>query len=68
MAGVGHKGHVTGVQLDMHTVECDLLVMSGSPQPNYKLLAQAGARVEFDAGRGIFVPTDLPEHVHARGR
>ena len=27
---------------------CDLLVMSGSPQPNYKLLAQAGARVVYD--------------------
>ena len=41
--------------------------MSGSPQPNYKLLAQAGARVEYDEGRGIFVPTDLPGHVEAVG-
>ena len=41
--------------------------MSGSPQPNYKLLAQAGARVEFDEGRGVFVPTDLPDHVEAVG-
>ena len=39
---------------------CDLLVMSGRPQPAYSLLAQAGARVEYDAERGIFVPTDLP--------
>ena len=67
VSAIGHKGHVTGVQLDMRTVKCDLLVMSGSPQPNYKLLAQAGARVEFDAARGIFVPTDLPAHVHAAG-
>ena len=67
VSAVGHKGHVTGVQLDMRAVKCDLLVMSGSPQPNYKLLAQAGARVEFDAGRGIFVPTDLPAHVTAAG-
>ena len=44
-------------------VKADLVVMSGSPQPNYKLLAQAGARVEFDAGRGVFVPRDLPAHV-----
>ena len=41
--------------------------MSGSPQPNYKLLAQAGARVEYDSARGIFVPTDLPENVEAVG-
>ena len=41
--------------------------MSGSPQPNYKLLAQAGARVEYDEGRGVFVPTDLPDHVEAVG-
>ena len=41
--------------------------MSGSPQPNYKLLAQAGARVEYDEGRGVFVPTDLPAHVEAVG-
>jgi sarcosine oxidase subunit alpha len=67
VSAIGHKGHVTGVQLDMRTVKCDLLVMGGSPQPNYKLLAQAGARVEFDAGKGVFVPTDLPPHVHAVG-
>ncbi len=67
VSAVGHKGFVTGVQLDTRTVACDLLVMGGSPQPNYKLLAQAGARVEFDASRGIFVPTDLPAHVHAVG-
>ena len=35
--------------------------------PNYKLLAQAGARVEYDESRGIFVPTDLPDHVEAVG-
>ncbi len=67
VSAIGHKGHVTGIQLDMRTVKCDLIVMSGSAQPNYKLLAQAGARVEFDAARGIFVPTDLPAHVHAAG-
>ncbi len=52
VSAIGHKGHVTGIQLDMRTVKCDLVVMSGSAQPNYKLLAQAGARVEFDAARG----------------
>ena len=42
--------------------------MSGSPQPNYKLLAQAGARVEYDDGRGVFVPTDLPAARRGRRR
>ena len=41
--------------------------MSGSPQPNYKLLAQAGARVVYDGARGVFVPTDLPANVEAVG-
>ncbi|HEY7381121.1 MAG TPA: glycine cleavage T C-terminal barrel domain-containing protein, partial [Gaiella sp.] len=67
VSAVGRKGRVTGVQLDTRTVKCDLLVMSGSPQPNVKLLAQAGARVEYDAGRGVFVPVDLPDHVKAVG-
>ena len=49
------------------TSTCDLVVMCGSPQPNYKLLAQAGARVEYDEGRGVFVPTDLPAGVEAVG-
>jgi len=63
----GRKGHVAQIAIDGHWVKCDLVVMSGSPQPNYKLLAQAGARVEFDAGKGVFVPTDLPAHVEAVG-
>jgi sarcosine oxidase subunit alpha len=67
VSAIGRKGRVSGVQLDMRTVSCDLLVMSGSPQPNYKLLAQAGARVEYDPDRGVFVPTGLPDHVSAVG-
>ena len=41
--------------------ECDLLIASGTPQPAYSLLAQAGARVEYEPERGIFVPRDLPD-------
>jgi sarcosine oxidase subunit alpha len=41
--------------------------MAGSPQPAYQLLAGAGASVEFDSGRGIFVPTELPSHLSAVG-
>jgi sarcosine oxidase subunit alpha len=42
-------------------------VMSGGRQPAYSLLAQAGARIEYDADRGIFLPTDLPPNVEAIG-
>ena len=41
--------------------------MSGGRQPAYSLLAQAGARIEFDADRGIFVPSGLPPNVEAVG-
>jgi sarcosine oxidase subunit alpha len=63
----GKRDRVHQIHLDDRWVKCDLVVMSGSPQPNYKLLAQAGARVEFDESRGIFVPTDLPAGVEAVG-
>ena len=63
----GRKGRVTEVVVNGQSTKCDLVVMSGSPQPNYKLLAQAGARVEYDSARGIFVPTDLPANVGAVG-
>ncbi len=63
----GRRGRVTGVTVNGASTACDLLVMSGSPQPNVKLLAQAGARVEYDPSRGIFVPTELPANVEAVG-
>ena len=63
----GRRGRVEGVAVNGTVTRCDLIVMSGSPQPNYKLLAQAGARVVYDAVRGIFVPTDLPSGVEAVG-
>ena len=56
----GRRGRVEAFAVNGKITPCDLVVMSGSPQPDYKLLAQAGARVEYDAARGIFVPTDLP--------
>jgi sarcosine oxidase subunit alpha len=63
----GRGGKVYQVAINGRHVKADLVVMAGSPQPNYKLLAQAGARVAFDAGRGVFVPRDLPAHVTAVG-
>jgi sarcosine oxidase subunit alpha len=63
----GRRSRVEYVAINGRVTPCDLLVMSGSPQPNYKLLAQAGARVVYDGARGVFVPTDLPADVEAVG-
>ena len=67
IAAQGKRGRLRQVDIDGDHVECDLLVASGSPQPAYSLLAQAGARIEYDDERGIFVPTDLPANVEAVG-
>jgi sarcosine oxidase, subunit alpha len=67
VAAKGRKGILRSVDIDGEHIACDVLVMSGSPQPAYALLAQAGAKVEFDPARGIFVPTDLPESIRAAG-
>jgi sarcosine oxidase subunit alpha len=63
----GNRGLLRSVMLDAERIECDLLVASGVRQPAYSLLAQAGARVEYDAARGVFVPRDLPPGVAAVG-
>jgi sarcosine oxidase, subunit alpha len=67
MAAGGKKGRLSSVQLDERRIECDLLVTSGGRQPAYSLLAQAGARIDYDASRGIFVPEDIPSRVEAVG-
>ena len=63
----GGKGRVRQLVLDGEEIGCDLLVASGGRQPAYSLLAQAGARVEYDESLGIVVPTDLPDGVEAVG-
>ena len=63
----GGKGRVRRLVLDGEEIGCDLVVASGGRQPAYSLLAQAGARVEYDETLGIFVPTELPEGVEAVG-
>jgi sarcosine oxidase subunit alpha len=67
IAAKGRKGLLTSVLVDGEPIDCDLLVASGSRQPAYSLLAQAGARIEYAPDRGIFVPTDLPPNVEAVG-
>ncbi|MFN2471019.1 MAG: 2Fe-2S iron-sulfur cluster-binding protein [Gaiellaceae bacterium] len=63
----GKHGRVRSIEIEGRSVACDLVVMSGGRQPAYSLLAQAGARIEYDAARGIFVPCDLPANVEAVG-
>ncbi|HXV34195.1 MAG TPA: 2Fe-2S iron-sulfur cluster-binding protein [Gaiellaceae bacterium] len=67
IAARGRTGRLASVELDGRKVACDLLVMSGGRQPAYALLAHAGARVEYDHGRGIFVPADLPDGMEVVG-
>ena len=63
----GRKGRIRRLRVDGERIDCDLLVASGGRQPSYSLLAQAGARIEFDSALGVFVPTDLPAGVEAVG-
>jgi sarcosine oxidase, subunit alpha len=67
IVGRGRGGVLSSVEIDGRELSCDLLVMSGGRQPAYSLLAQAGARVEYDPDRGVFVPTELPYGVEAVG-
>ena len=54
------------VVVDGEAVDCDLVVVSGGRQPAYALLAQAGARVEYDDARGVR-PDGAPPGVEAVG-
>lgn len=67
IAAEGRKGRIRRLVVDGEHIDCDLLVAAGGRQPAYSLLAQAGARVEFDRTLGLFVPTDLPPNVEAVG-
>ena len=63
----GRRRRLESIAIDGREISCDVLVMSGGRQPAYSLLAQAGARIEYDASRGVFVPTELPTNVEAIG-
>jgi sarcosine oxidase subunit alpha len=67
LAAHGRRGRLRSVALDGERIDCDLLVVSGGLQPAYSLLAQAGARIEYEPRRGIFVPTELPAGVEVVG-
>ncbi len=61
-AVVGAPGADGGAEID-----CDLLIVSGGSAPATSLLAQSGARTAYDATRGVFALSDIPEGVHAAG-
>jgi sarcosine oxidase subunit alpha len=63
----GKGGRVHSLSLDGDLIECDVVVACGVRQPAYSLLAQAGARVEYDPGLGVFVPREFPTGVEAVG-
>ena len=63
----GRRGRLRRVLVDREAIDCDVAVMSGGRQPAYSLLAQAGARIEYDERRGIFVPRDVPAGIAATG-
>ena len=63
----GGKGRVRRLLLDGESIDCDLVVASGGRQPAYSLLAQAGARIEYDEALGVLVPTEVPAGVEAVG-
>ncbi len=67
IAARGRGGRVASVELDGKKLDCDLLVMSGGRQPAYALLAHAGASVEYDPGRGIFLTSAITQGVDAVG-
>jgi sarcosine oxidase subunit alpha len=63
----GRRGRLAAVTLDGRRIACDVLVASGARQPAYSLLAQAGARVDYEPRSGVFVPGDLPPAVDVVG-
>jgi sarcosine oxidase, subunit alpha len=67
IAAKGRAGRLASVELDGRKLACDLLVMSGGRQPAYALLAHAGATVDYDPGRGIFLASEIPSGVEAVG-
>lgn len=67
LAAHGRRGILEAVRVRGRRVECDLLVASSGRQPAYSLAAQAGARIEYDRARGIFVPVELPAGVEVTG-
>jgi sarcosine oxidase, subunit alpha len=61
------KTRVKGIDTRDGHFDCDLIVVCGPHVPDAGLLAQSGARLEWDLDRGAFVAVDLPSHIVAVG-
>jgi sarcosine oxidase subunit alpha len=48
-------------------LDCDLLVLAGPRVPATSLLAQAGARLRYDASLEAYLPDELPDGMRALG-
>ena len=59
--------HVTGLRTKRGNFICDLVVMCGHRIPDTGLLSQAGAKLEWSARAGAFVPVEFPPNVTAVG-
>jgi sarcosine oxidase subunit alpha len=64
---VGGRG-VRALRTRQGEIACDLVVVCGPQVPDAALIAQAGGKLEWDAARRMFVPTQLPPGVYAAGR
>jgi sarcosine oxidase subunit alpha len=67
IAPVQGSGIHDGASPTGRTFECDLVVTSGGFIPAASLLTQAGAKTRYDARRGHFALSELPENIHAAG-
>jgi sarcosine oxidase, subunit alpha len=66
MEASGSK-HVTGLRTRRGEFACDLVVMCGHRIPDTGLLSQAGAKLEWSAQAGAFIPVEFPPNVTAVG-
>jgi sarcosine oxidase, subunit alpha len=68
------KSSVSGAEISLidgsesKTIKCDTIIAGCGSTPLFKLLAQAGAAIQYDAGLGIHVVHTLPPKFHACGR
>ena len=63
---LGNK-RVNGIKTRDARYSCDLVVVCGHRIPDAGLLHQAGARLQWDAKKGAFIPSDFPANISAVG-
>jgi sarcosine oxidase subunit alpha len=61
------RGVVVGTPETSTKLDCDLLVLAGLRVPATSLLAQAGARMRYEASLQAYLPDELPDGIRAVG-